>query len=56
MGELKNAYKIVFGISERRSSIRRYRFRWKDNVKIYLKEMGCEGVNRRKKVIKYRVP
>jgi len=34
MGEMKNTYKS-----------RKAKCKWEDNIKIYLKEIGCEGVD-----------
>jgi hypothetical protein len=36
IGEMKNAYKIL---------IRKPKHRWDDNITMYLREIGLEGVN-----------
>jgi hypothetical protein len=41
MGETRTAYKIL----KRRNHAENPRRRWKDNIRMDLKEMGWEGVN-----------
>jgi hypothetical protein len=41
--EMRNAYKILVGKPEGKRPLRRPRRRWKDNIKMDLKEVGCEG-------------
>jgi hypothetical protein len=41
MGEIRNAYKILTDKSEGNITLVRSRRRWEDNIKIYLKEIGC---------------
>jgi hypothetical protein len=43
--EVKNAYEILVGKFEGESSVRGPRRRWKDNIKIYLKEIIWKGVD-----------
>jgi hypothetical protein len=44
MGEMKNAYRMLVGSPEDNRSLGRSRRRWVDNIKIYLKEIGCDGM------------
>jgi hypothetical protein len=44
MGEMRNAYKILFTKLEGKRLLRRPRHRWEDDVKMHLKEVGWEGV------------
>jgi hypothetical protein len=46
--EMRNAYTILVGNTERKISIRRLGRRWEDNIKIDLGEMGYEGVDFKK--------
>jgi hypothetical protein len=43
--ELKNSDKILVGKLVGKSPFGRLRCKWKDNIKIDLKEMGLEGVD-----------
>jgi len=43
VGEKTSAYKILVGKPEGTESLGRPRLSWKDNIKIYLKEIGFEG-------------
>jgi hypothetical protein len=38
MGELRNAYTTMVGISEGKGQLGSSRHRWKDDIKVYLKE------------------
>jgi hypothetical protein len=40
MGESRGAYSVLVGKPERRRPLRRPRHRWKDNIKIDLREVG----------------
>jgi hypothetical protein len=40
MGEIRNAYNILFGKPEGKRPLGRPRRRWKDNFKIYLMYIG----------------
>jgi hypothetical protein len=40
----RNEYEILFGKPEGNRPLGRHKCRWKDNIKIYLKEIGWEGV------------
>jgi hypothetical protein len=44
VGEKTNTYKILVGKPEGKESLGRPRLRWKDNIKMYSKEIGFEGV------------
>jgi hypothetical protein len=43
--KMQIAYKSLVGKSEWKRPVGRRRYRWKDNVKIYFKGTGCEGVD-----------
>jgi hypothetical protein len=43
--EMINVYKILFGKPEGKKSLGRPRCRLVDHITLYLKEIGCEGVN-----------
>jgi hypothetical protein len=43
--KMVNAYKILAGKRLVQSSLRRHEFSWKDNIKIYFKEMRCGSVD-----------
>jgi hypothetical protein len=45
MGEMRNACKVLVGKSEQRRPLWSPAHRWKKNVKLYFREIGCEGVN-----------
>jgi hypothetical protein len=45
MRDVKNAYKIFVGRPERKRPIGRPRRRWEDNIRMYLREIGWEGVD-----------
>jgi hypothetical protein len=45
MGEMRNVYSILVGKSEGEGSLGIPRHRWKDNVRMDLKEVGWEGVD-----------
>jgi hypothetical protein len=45
MGEKRNAYKILVGKPEGKRPIGRPRSRWEDNIKMDLREIGCDGVD-----------
>jgi hypothetical protein len=40
MGEMRNAYNILVGKSERKRPLRRSRHRWGDNIRMELREIG----------------
>jgi hypothetical protein len=43
--DVRNAHRILFGNSEGKMQLLRYRCRRKDNTEIDLKEIGCEDVD-----------
>jgi hypothetical protein len=45
MGEMRNAYKILFGKPERKRPHERLRRRWEDNIRMDLGEIGWEVVD-----------
>jgi hypothetical protein len=45
MGEKRNAYRILVRKPEGRRPLGRARRRWVDNIKIDLREIGCDGVD-----------
>jgi hypothetical protein len=45
MGEKRNAYRILVGNPEKKRPLGRPRRRWVDNIKIYLREIGWDGMN-----------
>jgi hypothetical protein len=44
MGEKRNAYRILVGISEGKRPLGRPRRRWVNNIKVDLREMGWDGM------------
>jgi hypothetical protein len=45
MGEVRNAYIILIGNPEGKRPLRRPRSRWKDNIRMNLREVRWEGVD-----------
>jgi hypothetical protein len=45
MGEKRNAYSVLVGKPEERRPLGRPRRRWVDNIKMYLREIGWDGVD-----------
>jgi hypothetical protein len=45
MGEIRNAYRILVGKPEGKIPLGRPRRRWVDNIKMYLREIGWDGVD-----------
>jgi hypothetical protein len=45
MGEKRNVYRILVGKPEEKRQLRRPRRRWVDNIKMDLREIGCDGVD-----------
>jgi hypothetical protein len=46
MGEKRTAYTILIGKSEGKRPLGKPRRRWVDNIKMYLREIGWDGVDR----------
>jgi hypothetical protein len=44
MGEGRGVYKVLVGKLERKRPLERPRRRWDDNIKMYLQEVGCGGI------------
>jgi hypothetical protein len=44
-GEKGNACKMLFGKLEWKGTVKRPRRRWKDNIKMHLREIGFKGVD-----------
>jgi hypothetical protein len=45
MRAMRNAYKILVGNPQRKRPLGRSRHRWKDNIEMHIKEIGCEVVD-----------
>jgi hypothetical protein len=45
MREKRNAYRILVGKPEEKRPLGRPRRRWVDNINIYLKEIGWDGMD-----------
>jgi hypothetical protein len=45
MGEKRNAYRILVGNSEEKRPLGRPGRRWVDNIKMYLREIGWDGMD-----------
>jgi hypothetical protein len=45
MGESRNEYRILVGKPERQRPLGRSRRRWADNIKMYLREIGWDGID-----------
>jgi hypothetical protein len=45
IGEKKNAYRILVGKPEGKRPLGRLRHRWVDNIKMYLREIGWDGMD-----------
>jgi len=44
MGESRGVYRLLVVKSEGKRPLGRFRRRWEDNIKMDLKEVGCEGM------------
>jgi hypothetical protein len=45
LGEGRSVYKVLVGKPEGKRPLERPRCRWEDNIKIYLQEVECEGMD-----------
>jgi hypothetical protein len=45
VGNIRNAYNILLGKLEGKKPLRRPRYRWKDNIRIDVREIGWEIVD-----------
>ena len=45
MGERGGVYRVLVGIAEGKRLLGRPRRRWEDNIKTYLQEVGCRGMD-----------
>jgi hypothetical protein len=45
MGEGRGVYRVLMGKPKGTRPLRRPRHRWEDNVKAYLQEVGCGGMD-----------
>ena len=45
MGETKGVYRVLVGKREGKRPLGRPRHRWEDNIKMYLQEVGCGGMD-----------
>jgi hypothetical protein len=43
-GERKDAYRVLVGKPDGMRPLGRFRYRWEDNIKMYLRELGCGGI------------
>ena len=46
VGERRGVYRVLVGKPEGKRPLGRPRCRWEDNIKMYLREMGCGVVDR----------
>jgi hypothetical protein len=45
MGEERGVYRVLVGKLEGKRLMGRLRRRWEDNIKMYLQEVGCGGMD-----------
>ena len=45
MGERRGVYRVLVGKPEGKIPLGRQRRGWEDNIKMYLQEVGCEGMD-----------
>jgi len=45
IGDRRVLYRVLVGKSEGKRSLGRPRFRWEDNIKMDLQEVGCGGMD-----------
>ena len=44
-GKIRGVYRVLVGKLEERRPLGRPRRRWEDNIKTYIQEMGCGGID-----------
>ena len=44
-GEERDVYRVLMGKSEGKRPLGKLRRRWEDNIKMYLQEVGCGGMD-----------
>ena len=44
-GERRGVYRVLVGKPEEKIQLGRHRYRWEDNIKMDLQEVGCGGMN-----------
>jgi hypothetical protein len=45
MGEMRGIYRVLVGKPEGKTTLRRPRHRWKDNIQMNLQEVGCGSMD-----------
>ena len=45
MGERRGVYRVLVGKPEGKRPLGRARYRWEDNIKMDLQEVGCGGMD-----------
>jgi hypothetical protein len=45
MEDMRNSYKILIGTPEGKRPLERTRCKWEYNIRMYLREIGCEGMD-----------
>jgi len=45
MGESRGVYRVLVGKSEGKIPLGSPRRRWEDNIKMYIQEVGCDGMD-----------
>jgi hypothetical protein len=45
MGEGRGVYRVLVGNPDGKTPLERPRLRWKDNINMYLREIGIDGAN-----------
>ena len=46
MGESRGVYRVLARKPEGKSPLGKPRYRWNENIKMHLHEVGCEGLDR----------
>ena len=45
VGDRKGAYRVLVGRTDGKRPLEKHRLRWKDNIKMYLPEVGWGGMD-----------